>query len=351
MKKYLAKLVKKAGLPPGSTVHIGSSSKEPIQIKQIIYTHKKSEELTIIKTEDIQTKAKGAVNWLDIRGLHKPVILNKIGKLFNLHPLTLEDIANTSQLPKIEEKDNTFFLIIKAISMEHNSLELEHICLYIDHQLVISFQERPSDTFNIVRQRILEQNGKIREKKSDYLLYALFDYVIDTYFETLRHIDQQIEALTLEVDENPGQNTLKNIQALKKELLQLKRHFWYTREIVHTLKQSDSKLIEPATEKYLNDLSDHIAHISDISESFREELIDLSERHLASINLRANDITKTLTIIASIFMPLTFIAGIYGMNFKVMPELEFSLGYPIVLCSMAAIAIVLLVFFKIRKWV
>lgn len=351
MKNYLSKLIKKTGFPPGTAVHIGPKFQDKTNIFHVLYGSKtlKCTDIKDIKKIKV-TKKEGLVNWFDIRSLQDIESINTIGKKFKVHALIVEDILNTVQLPKIEEHDTHFFLIIKAINFQEETLNFEHICLFFQDRLILSFQEKISDTFKVVRDRILNQKGKIAEKEADYLLYALFDYVIDTYFESLQKIDNHISELNEEVDSNLSQDTLKRIQTLKKQILILKRHFWYTRDIVLTLKKSESSLISSKTDKYLTDLNDHIAHIIDISESFREELIDLTERHLSAINLRSNDIMKMLTIVAAIFMPLTFLAGIYGMNFKVMPELDWPLSYPILISIMVVIAIGLLALFKKKRW-
>lgn len=351
MKRYLTKLTKKSGLPPGTAIHIGSKKTEPAFIIQTNFTKTTQEcqNITDLKTLK-DPDQKNQIHWIDIRGIHNVKTIKSIGETFNLHGLMLEDILNTTQLPKIEEFPTHFFLVIKFINFEDDKLSLEHICLYFKPGVVLSFQEKISDTFKVVRDRILEKSGKVTEKEADYLVYALFDYVIDTYFETLRNIDLRISELNDEVDTTPSHQTLKKIQSLKNQILVLKRHFWYTRDIIYALKKSDSKLISPKTDKYLGDLQDHVAHIIDISESFREELIDLIERHLSAISLRTNNIMKLLTIVAAIFMPLTFLAGIYGMNFKVMPELEWPWSYPILISVMILLAAGLLVFFKRRQW-
>jgi magnesium transporter len=351
MKRYLSKLTKKIGLPPGTSIHIGAEQAYAIEISQVSYSETGIKQSEIKNVEDITIQQDSkSINWIDVRGINNTEIINQVGKRFDLHPLIIEDITNTIQLPKIEEHEHSFFLIIKAISFDDSTISMEHICLYFRPQLILSFQEKPTDTFKIVRDRILDKKGKILDKRADYLLYALFDYVIDTYFESLRKIDNRISELNDEVDQNPSQDTLKKIQMLKKQILILKRHFWYLRDIVLVLKRSESTLIAEKTDKYLTDLNDHIAHIIDISESFREELIDLSERHLSAINLRSNDIMKMLTIVAAIFMPLTFLAGIYGMNFKHMPELEWPLAYPILIGLMIFLSMGLLLIFKRKNW-
>jgi magnesium transporter len=349
MKHYLSKLSKKKGLPPGTPLHIGTPSTETPHITHILYDEdsvKKEEPHAISPTKPTEKK----IHWLDVRCPHDIELMKSIGRTFTLHSLVIEDILNTAQHPKIEEHDHHFFIIIKAIDFSENTLHFEHICIFFREHHLLSFQEKSTDTFTIIKDRIIEKKGKIREKKTDYLLYTLIDYVIDTYFETLQKIDTHISMFTTEVDTSPRPDTLKRIQTLKKDILILKRQFWYTRDIVQSLKKTESSLIAPKTHKYLQDLHDHISHIIDISESFREELIDLSERHLSNINLRSNEIMKMLTIVAAIFMPLTFLAGIYGMNFRVMPELNWPWSYPILLGLMAAIALFLMTLFKKKHW-
>ncbi|MEK9658185.1 MAG: magnesium/cobalt transporter CorA [bacterium] len=349
MKRYLKSLAKKTGLPPGTTMHIGPERNEPVHISLIRYDSDSAKCKTIDNLKTIK-RSKEKIDWVDIRGIHDLQIMRETGSIFNIHSLILEDITNTSQLPKIEEHPQHFFILIKAISFDGAEIKLEHIALFLAPKLILSFQENTADTFSIVKDRVLNKKGKVTEKKEDYLFYTLFDYVIDTYFESLRKIDVRLSELNVEVDQAPSQSTLKNIQTLKKQILVLKRYSWYTRDIVLNLKKSESSLIAEKTDKYLTDLYDHIAHIIDISESFREELIDLSERHLSAINLRSNDIMKMLTIVTAIFMPLTFLAGIYGMNFKYMPELEWKFAYPILVLAMVALSSGLLLFFKRKKW-
>ncbi|MBL6723382.1 MAG: magnesium/cobalt transporter CorA [Candidatus Margulisbacteria bacterium] len=347
MNHDLKQLVKKAGLPPG-TIRTGGA-KGPVSISHMVYHRDGLETKLINQVSDIQFVAQQK-NWVDVMGIDDADVMLNMGKKFQLHPLILEDICNTAQLPKCDEHDDAFFMMVKAISFNDSEISFEHIAFYMRENLMLSFQEHTTDTFHVVKQRMQDKLGKITKKNVDYLLYALLDYVIDTYFVVLRKIDAQVTLLNQEVDENPNSSTLKNIQSLKKQVLLLKRYFWYIRDIILALKKTDSPLFSKKTQKYLVDCHDHIAHIIDISESFREELIDLTERHLSAINMRSNDIMKILTIVAAIFMPLTFLVGIYGMNFKAMPELDWPWGYPVLMGSMVVLSVGLLVFFKRKKW-
>lgn len=349
MRHFLKSLSKKTGLPPGTAAHIGSFQKNPISMSLLTYNSNYSHYNVIDDVKTIKVK-KEYTQWIDINGIHDVNKILQLGHMFNIHKLVLEDITNTSQLPKIEETQFYIFIIIKAISFENNTIQFEHINFYLAPHYVMSFQENNKDVFETVRSRIINKNDKVFEKKEDYLLYSLFDYVIDTYFETLRKIDERLSELNNEVDVTPSQQTLINIQTLKKQILLLKRYFWYTRDIILHLKKSESLFISPKTRKYLTDLHDHIAHIIDISESFREEITDLIERHLSAVSFRSNDIMKTLTIVAAMFMPLTFFVGLYGMNFVHMPELHYRWSYPIFLIFLFLLATILFFYFKKKKW-
>jgi len=351
MLHYLKYLTKKTGLPPGTPTLVEPSKQDAVIIEKIIYDSHSSDMFSISNEHELTIdEHHSKITWIDIRGIHDLSLIKTIGKKFKFHDLLLEDITNTTQLPKVEFDQNHIIIVIKAITYEKEELNLEHIVLFFSSKHVVAFQENTTDTFSVIKTRIFEKKGRITEKGTDYLVYALFDYVIDTYFNTLRKIDIRLSELNAEVDQHPSQETLKNIQTTKKNILILKRYFWYIRDIILTLKKSETSLISEQMNKYLTDLYDHVAHIIDISESFREELIDLSERHLSNINLRSNDIMKTLTIVSVVFIPLTFLAGIYGMNFKVMPELHWTWSYPSLLGVMILIVISLLVVFKKRKW-
>jgi magnesium transporter len=349
MNRHLDKLVKKTGLAPGTPIHIGPEYSDPTIIEQCLYTNKTASLTKINAVSDINLE-QTQLSWLDIRGLKDITLLTNIAAVFKLHGLIIEDISNTLQLPKLDEHDDSYFLILKLINFDNNHLSLDHICVYFEKNTIITFQEKSQDNFTVIKDRILKQKSKLNEKQSDYLLYTLFDYIVDTYFIALQQLDNRLIELTKDVDTHSSKNTLIKIQKTKKQLLTLNHLFWYTRNIALNLKKSDSNLITKSTFKYFNDLHDHISHIIDISESFREELIDLTERHLSSINLKSNEIMKTLTIVTAIFMPLTFLAGIYGMNFKVMPELEFRFAYPILIVAMLIITGILLLIFKRKKW-
>ncbi len=351
MKQYLNRMTKKTGLPPGDLIHIGPEKTEPIQYTLVRYGTHGAEFFDLSSPSDIaKHRTPNDCCWLDVRGVHQPELIHAIGTLFDLHSLILEDVVTTSSLPKLEEGGLGLFMIIKAIRFDGTTLNFEHIALCLQSNVIVSFQEQTTDTFQVIKTRMAQKKGKILEKNTDYLLYALVDYVIDTYFETLQTIDHRISTLNQEVDDCPTHETLKHIQALKNHVLMLKRYFWYTRDSILLLKKSESPLIDEKTGKYLTDLHEHITHIIDISESFREELIDLSERHLAAINLRSNDITKLLTIVSAIFLPLTFMTGIYGMNFTHMAELNWPYAYPLLLLCMLGIVGLLLVLFKRKRW-
>jgi magnesium transporter len=268
MKHDLNQLVKTTGLPPGMVTNAGHADDGSVSLMHIHY-HRNGMAVDLpSEVSDIQLKP-NRQHWVDIIGLNDPSVIVDMGERFNLHPLVMEDITNTAQLPKMDEHDDAFFILAKAITFDGNDIVFEHIAIYMRDNLLLSFQEYSSDTFHIVKQRMQDKVGKITKKNVDYLMYALLDYVIDTYFVVLRKIDGRVSMLNQEVDDAPNASTLKNIQHLKKQVLMLKRYFWVVRDIVLALKKSESPLMSTKTKKYLVDCYDHISHIIDISESFQ----------------------------------------------------------------------------------
>lgn len=351
MKTVFKKLLRKAGLPPGTL--LASRKKKPSEthVDYISYSTEQVNLQPLNLNEPFSKLIKAnEKNWFDFRMESNIPLLQKIGTDFGVHSLILEDVTNTLQLPKIEYGDNWIFISLKLFLFKNNKLVFEHICIYFKDNIVLSFQEPHFDQFEAIKTRINQKKGKICEKDADYLVYALIDYCIDSYFVTLKYIDDQLNDLQELVDLAQKQDILKDIHQLKRQLSVLRRHFWYTRDIILSLKKEEHPLIDSATEKYINDLYDHIQHVIDISESFRDDLNDLTERHLAAINLRSNEIMKFLTILSALFLPLSFLAGFYGMNFKYMPELEFKYAYPILAGTMLIIAVVLLLLFRKKGW-
>jgi len=344
---------RKAGLPPGTLVHIGERKAEQIRITLIDYNEQNFQERVVEKVEEcFPFRETPTVTWINIDGLHQIETIEKIGKNFELHPLILEDILNTGQRPKCEDYEKCLFMVLKMLTFnnESNSIQSEQVSLVLGQNFVISFQEAVGDVFEQIRDRIRNAKGRIRKMSTDYLAYALIDAIVDNYFLILEKMGEQIESMEEELIAKPSDKTVRMIHELKRELIFLRKSVWPLRELISSLEKTGSSLITDSTEPYLRDVYDHTIQVIDTVESFRDMVSGMLDIYLSSISNRMNAVMKVLTIIATIFIPLTFVAGIYGMNFKYMPELGWKWGYFIVLVIMAAVAVVMLIYFKRKKW-
>ena len=353
MPKLLKRTSKKAGLPPGTLIYIGDKKTEKIRIRIIDYDEVQFEEKEVKTVEECFTfKEKPTVTWINIGGLHQVDIIEKLGNYFGLHPLLLEDILNTEQRPKIEDFGDYIFVVLKMLYYDgnENSIRAEQVSLVIGSNFVISFQEREGDLFDPIRERIRKGKGRIRKAGADYLIYSLLDTIVDNYFIILEEFGDKIEDTETGLAKNPTSEILQNIRKIKKELLFLRKSVWHLREVVSRLEKAESPLIHESSGVYLRDVYDHTIQVIDTVESFRDMVSGLLDVYLSSISNKMNEVMKVLTIFAAIFIPLTFIAGIYGMNFESMPELRWHWGYPAVLIVMATITAALLVYFKRKKW-
>ncbi len=353
MRKFIIKRSQKAGLPPGTLVHIGEQKTEKVRISVIDYDETQLNEMEAKTIEDcFPFRDSPTVTWINIDGLHQVDIIEKLGNYFNLHPLLLEDILNTEQRPKMEEFGEYIYFVLKMLYPGGNNdeIEAEQISLILGSNFVISFQEHEGDIFNAVRERIRKNKGRVRKSGADYLAYALMDSIVDNYFLILEQIGERIETIEQQLTQNPTPETLHSIRDLKREMIFLRKSVWPLREVINTLERGESPLIHEYLNVYLRDVYDHTIQIIDTVESLRDMISGLLDVYLSSISNRMNEVMKVLTIFASIFIPLTFLAGIYGMNFKFMPELEWEWGYFAVLCIMGLAAAAMLVYFKRKKW-
>ena len=345
---------KKAGLPPGTIVYIGKQKNEKVWIRIIGYdeTHFEEKEAKAIE-EAFEFKDKSTITWINIDGLQRVDVIEKIGKQFNLHPLVLEDIANTEQRPKMEDFTDYVYIVLKMLRYDDQNNEIisEQLSLILGSNWMISFQENEGDVFDHIRDRLRNNKGRIRTLGPDYLIYTLIDAVVDNYFAVLEKMGEKIEAIEDELITNPEPATLKIIHDLKRQSISLRKSVWPLREVVNYLDRLESKLIKKTTNIYLRDVYDHTIQIIDSTESFRDILSGMIDIYLSSISNRMNEVMKVLTIIATIFIPLTLVAGIYGMNFTYMPELKSPWGYPLVLLIMLSIATVMLFYFRKKKWI
>jgi magnesium transporter len=351
--KLVKKKSKKMGLPPGTLVHIGKKRMEEVKISIIDYDEEHLQEKETKSIEEcFPYKNKPTVTWINVDGLHEIKVVEEIGKCFNLHPLILEDIVDTDQRPKIKDFRDYIFIVLKMLyyDKEDNEIQVEQVSLILGKNYVISFQEREGDVFNAIRERIRNNIGRIRKLGADYLVYALIDAIIDNYFIIIEKLGEKIENLEDKVSSRPKPANLRVIHRLKRDLIFLRKSVWPLREVISILERGESSLILESTNVYLRDIYGHTIQVMDTVETLRDMTSGMLEIYLSSVSNRMNEIMKMLTIVATIFIPLTFITGIYGMNFRYMPEIKWFWGYPIVLLGMLIIGIVMVIYFKRKKW-
>ncbi len=344
---------KKAGLPPGTLLHVGKKRTEKVKISLMDYNQQALKEKFDLTVEEcLPFQALPTVTWMNVTGIHEIEIIEAIGKAFAIHPLVLEDIVHTGQRPKMEDMGEYLYVVLKMLKQEEteDDFEAEQVSLIIGPNYVLSFQEEEGDVFHSVRERIRKGKGKIRKAGSDYLAYALIDAIVDNYFLVLENTGERIENLQEEVLEDPDPSNLKIIQDTKREMIFLRRSVWPLRETISGLIRSESPLISETVGPYLGDVYDHTIQVIDTIESYRDTVSGTLDIYLSSVSNKMNEVMKVLTIIATIFIPLTFIAGVYGMNFKYMPELEWHWAYFAVWFVFLIVGILMLIGFRRRKW-
>ncbi len=357
MKMHISK--KKKGMSPGSLIFTGEKKAEKVIISLFDYNSGDFIEKNIDDLNELEEyKNNSNITWINIVGLHDINVLEKIGNIFDIHPLVLEDILNVSHNPKIEDYEHFLFLVIKMINYieDSNCLDIEQVSLIIGKNYIITFQEKSGDVFDPIRERIRTAKGLIRKYNEDYLAYRILDSIIDNYFSVLENFDERIEDIEDQILSQPDDLSLEEIHNLRKELIKLRRAVSPLREMIFTIEKEKFNFIQKTTYVYLRDLSDHIKQIIDTIENYREFINGLLEVYLSNASHRMNEVVKLLTIISTIFIPLTFIVGIYGMNFRTdasrwnMPELDWAFGYPFVMGLMVVIAATLIIFFKKKRW-
>jgi magnesium transporter len=344
---------KKAGMSPGTLVHIGEKKAEKVRITYLDYNEQSFQEKQVADIEEcFPFKESQTITWINIDGIHDVDIIEKIGKHFDLHPLILEDILNTTQRPKFEDYDNHLFIVLKMLmpAGEKQLIQFEQVSIVVGHKFVLSFQESIGDVFEPIRDRLRNSKGRIRKMDSDYLAYALLDAIVDGCFSVLETIGDTIESMEERLAKEPTEKILRQIHSLKREMIFLRKSIWPLRELISGLQRSESGLIAQSTDVFLRDVYDHTIQVIDTVESFRDIVSGMLDLYLSSISNKMNAVMKVLTIIATIFIPLTFVAGIYGMNFKYMPELEWRWGYAVVWLVMILIAGGMIMYFRKKKW-
>jgi magnesium transporter len=343
----------KTGLPPGSLVHVGKRRIDRPRITLMDYDgeHFLEKEVQTLD-ECFPFNLTSTVTWINVDGVHDKEVVEKIGGAFGLHPLILEDIMTTSQRPKLDNLEMAMFVVARMVELNGMGTEIvtEQLSLVFGKNFVLTFQEAPGDMFDAVRERLRDGRGRIRKLGPDYLAYALLDAVVDHYFVVLENLGDRIETLEEELVRDPRQETLHKIHTLKREMLIFRKAVWPLREVVALMEREESPLIQASTNIYLRDVYDHVIQVIDNVETYRDMLAGMLGTYLSSISNRMNEGMKILTIISTIFIPLTFIAGVYGMNFKFMPEIEWRYGYFIILGVMIVVGLGLVRFFKRKKW-
>ena len=354
MVEMIKKRSKKSGLPPGTLIHIGEQRAGASKITVIDYDDNffQEEELTNVE-ECFPYKDKPSMTWINIDGIHQKEILEKLSGYFGFHPLVMEDIMNTDQRPKMEDYSDYLYIVLKMLYYkdEDKTVTTEQISLIIAPHIVISFQEGlEGDVFSFLRERLRNDKSRVRKMGSDYLAYSLIDAIVDSYFVILEKLGEKIELLEDELISAPATETLHEIHYLKREMIFLRKAVWPLREVIGMMMRGESALIHDSMKIYLRDVYDHTIQVIDTIETLRDMVSGMLDIYLSSVSNRLNAVMKVLTIIATIFIPLTFIVGVYGMNFKYMPELEWAWSYPALWVVMIIISISMLFFFKRKKW-
>ncbi len=353
MVRLIRRSAKTIGLAPGTAVYLGEPSDEPLRITLLDYDEDRvTEKLLDDPEESFSFRDSPSVSWVNVDGLHDVESIERIAGHFGLHPLAIEDIVHTNQRPKAEDYEDTLFIVLRMLSYNDatENVDDEQVSLILGPGWVLSFQQRAGDVFEGVRERIRNKRGRIRSAKSDYLAYSLIDAVVDQYFIVLERLGERVEALGEEVSERADREKLEEIRRLKRELLFLRKSIWPLREVLSGIQRGESSLFEEHTLIYLRDVYDHTIQVIDTVETYRDMMAAVLDVYLTSVSNRMNEVMKVLTVIATIFIPLSFVAGVYGMNFAHMPELSWKYGYFGALGVMGAIAVGMLAYFKRKGW-
>lgn len=370
--RLVGRLVRRAGkppgLPPGTLVHTGARRVEETRIEVIRYgPDGLQEEVWDELPEVLPIPRRGGtprdepgtrptaegVLWINVDGLHDVDLLRRLGEAAGAHPLAMEDVASIGQRPKVEDYDDHLFIVAHMLQVQEAPFRIqdEQIALLVAPGLLISFQEQPGDVFGPVRERLRAGKGRIRSHGSDYLAYALIDALVDSYFHVMERMGERIETLEGEMVERPDHDAMQRLHHLKRELLLVRRSVWPLREMMAALLRVEAPLVHDTTKVYLRDIHDHSYQIIDTVELLRDVTLGVRDLYLSALSNRTNEVMKVLTVMASIFIPLTFIAGVYGMNFEYMPELAMPWAYPAVLGLMVGVALGLLGMFRWRGWI
>ncbi|PYG87772.1 magnesium transporter [Ruminiclostridium sufflavum DSM 19573] len=355
MQKIVKSRSKKRGLPPGSLVHIGEKKRETAIISLIEYSENSFEKRQLMPDElpGLNYNSE-TTKWLNVEGLNEIDVLAKIGEVLDIHPLVMEDILNTDQRPKIEVYDNYMYISAKMLSFdnedEDNEFIIEQVSFILGSNYIVSFSERDTEVFEPVMKRLEQGLSRARKLNTDYLVYCLLDIIVDDYFDILENLSETIETAEDEMVSHTTEKTLLTINKLKRQVLFLHKAVWPLRDVLSSLERGESSLIKESTDIYIRDLYDHVIQVMDTTETLRDILSGMMDVYLSSASNRMNEIMKVLTIISTVFIPLSFIVGVYGMNIQNMPELNWYWMYPVLWLVMILIALTMLLYFKKKKW-
>jgi len=346
---------KKVGAPPGQLVHVGTRRVEEVALTLIRYSADSFLEQPLPVAEIaacLAERHRRQITWINSDGVHDPRVIGDFGSACNLHLLVQEDILNTNQRPKVEAYDDHLYLVVRMLRFDDASGEVlgEQVSLVVGHNYVLSFQESSGDVFDGVRERLRQGKGRIRQRGSDYLAYALLDAVVDSYYVLLEKLGDRIELLEERMVSQPDPEALGEVHRFKREMILLRKSVWPLRELLGNLTRDSVPLLAEETRVFLRDVHDHAIQVIDTVETYRDILTGLQDLYLSGVSNRMNEIMKVLTMIATIFIPLSFLTGLYGMNFDVMPELHWPYAYFALLGIMAVLAIGMLFFFRHKKW-
>lgn len=345
---------RRESLPPGSVVFKGNQKVEHVGIHYLKYNAEHLSDQTLNNQTDITflQSAPDIVDWYDIRGLHDTLLIETLGRTFEIHPLILEDIVDTEQQPKFEEYEKGLFVVIRALKFdpEKEKMHVEHVAIYFKKGLVVTFQETDSDLFESVRARLHAKRGKIRQRGADYLVYALADTIVDQYYFALEDIEEVITSLEEELLNTANDTIRERIHHLKRNLIVARRTILPLREAINRFVKSENETIQESSKIFIRDLYDHTIQVMDMVENYRDMLSGLQDLHLSEISYKMNQVMQVLTVITTVFVPLSFLVGLYGMNFDHMPELHYYYGYFILWAIMLMIAGGLLLWFRRKKW-
>ncbi len=354
MAKRVDRITRKLGMVPGTLVHVGLQKTHTVKVTVIDYDgagHYEEWEPADLE-EVVPLKTSQTVSWINIDGIHEVNVVERIGQLFGIHPLILEDILHAGQRPKMEDLGDHLYLVLKMLTagQGNKDVEWEQLSMIVGENFLITFQEREGDVFDPIRQRIRQDKGRIRKAGPDYLAHALIDLVVDHYFVVLEHLGDRIEELEDQLIEHPTPDALQKINHLKRGTLTLRRSVWPLREVISLLQRTENELIHADTKPYLKDVYDHTIQIVDTVETFRDMLAGMVEIYMSSLSNKMNEVMKVLTMIATVFIPLTFVVGVYGMNFEFMPELHWKWGYAVTWIAMLVMGYGMVYYFRRKKW-